>query len=88
MPIPSRRTNAVVSLILGLAAGAALPFVQVYLECGSAPASEACAWGKSLLPLTVSISAVLVGAFVAMGLFAILESRRAARPDEDQVEPE
>ena len=82
----SRRSNAIVSLAVGLAAGVALPFVQVYMQCRAAPQSEACVWGKSLLPLKVSISAVLVGAFVALGLFGILESRRPPPPEEDAKE--
>ena len=56
------------------------------MQCRAAPQSEACVWGKSLLPLTVSISAVLVGAFVALGLFGILESRRPPPPEEDAKE--
>ena len=82
----SRRSNAVVSLVIGLAIGVALPVVQVYLECGSAPRSEGCAWGRSLLPLTVSISAVLIGAVAALGLFRMLESRRDAGSGEANEE--
>ena len=78
----SRRANAIVSLVLGLAAGVALPFLQVSMECRT-PQSEACVWGKSLLPVTVSISAVFVGAFVAMALFGILEARRPPEPEPD-----
>ena len=80
----SRRANAVLSTILGFPAGAALPFLQVWLACG-APASEACVWGRALLPLTVSVSAALFGAIIALAIFGVLESRRpppANEPDE------
>ena len=80
-----RRANALVSLVVGLAAGVALPFLQVYMECRT-PQSEACVWGKALLPVTISISAVVVGAFVAMALFGILEARRPPQPDPDPKE--
>lgn len=73
----SRRANALVSLVAGFAIGIGLPFLQVWLACG-APESEACVWGRSLLPVTVSISAALFGAIIALAIFGVLESRRAA----------
>ena len=81
----TRRGNAILALALGFPAGAALPFVQVYLECRAA-ASEACVWGKALLPVTVSISAVFVGAFIALAIFGVLESRRRPVDEEDAKE--
>jgi fructose-specific phosphotransferase system IIC component len=76
--MPKWRTSAIVALILGPAIGAACPFIQVAFEC-RAPESEACVWGKALLPVSVTISAVLVGAVVAAALFLGLEWRRRAR---------
>ena len=73
----SRRAHAILALVLGFAIGVALPFLQVWLACGN-PQSEACVWGKSLLPLTVSLSAVLFGAIIALAIFGVLESRRTA----------
>ena len=81
----SRKANAIVALVLGLAAGVALPVVQVLLACRT-PASEACVWGKSMLPLTISISAVLVGAFFALAIFGVLEARRPPPPEEYEKE--
>ena len=81
----TRRANAVIALVAGFAIGVALPFIQVYLACGT-PESEACVWGKSLLPLTVSISAVLFGAIIALAIFGVLESRRPAPPEENLKE--
>lgn len=81
----SRRANAVMALVVGFAIGVALPFIQVYLACGS-PASEACVWGKALLPLTVSISAVLFGAIIALAIFGVLESRRPTPPEGEAAE--
>jgi len=81
----SRRANAIVSLVAGFAIGVSLPFVQTWLACG-APASEACVWGKALLPVTVSISAVLFGAIISLALFIVLESRRPAPAPEETGE--
>ena len=81
----TRRANAIVSLVAGFAIGIGLPFLQVWLACG-APESEACVWGKSLLPVTVSISAALFGAVLSLALFGILESRRPPPPQEPEGE--
>ena len=72
------RTSAIVALITGPLIGAAVPFVQLAFEC-RAPHSEACVWGKSLLPLGVVISGVVVGGILAVALFFLLEWRRRAR---------
>ena len=74
----SRRTSAIVALVVGPGIGAACPFIQLALEC-RAPHSEACVWGKALLPVSVTVSTVVIGALVAIGIFAVLERRRRAK---------
>ena len=63
MPRPSRST-----VILGVAAlviALSQPFIEVLWNCREGDrSSEACVWGKSLLPLTVGIGAVLVAPIV------------------------
>ena len=77
----SRRTSAIIALVVGPIAGAAYPFVQLALDC-RAPQSEACVWGKSLLPFTLAISVPLLGAVVSIAVFVLLEWRRKAQEDE------
>ena len=79
----TRRTAAIIALIAGPLIGAALPVAQVAIECHVAPQSEACVWGKSLLPLTVAVSVVVIGAIAAFAIFAVLQWRRAGDTDAD-----
>ena len=72
------------ALIGGAIVGAATPFVQVAFEC-RVPQSEACVWGKSLLPVSVAVSTVVVGSIVAIAIFALLEWRRRANEKNDDV---
>ena len=73
MPRPSRSTA-----ILGIAAliiALSQPFAEVIWHCREGyKASEACVWGKSLLPLTVGIGLVVVAPIV----FGVLCLIRAA----------
>ena len=80
--MPSRRRSALVALILGPAIGAAYPLVQLAFDC-RAPQSEACVWGKSLLPLTIAVSSVILGALFAAAIFAALEWRRRRKEGTD-----
>ncbi len=75
----SRRTSALIALVAGPAIGAACPYIQVTIEC-RAEHSEACVWGKALLPVSTAISTVVIGAIVGVILFALLEWRRRSRP--------
>jgi len=77
-----RRASAIIALVVGPIIGAACPFVQVAVEC-RAPASEACVWGKALLPVSVAVSTVVIGAIAAVGAFAFLEWRRRAKERTD-----
>lgn len=76
--MPSRRTALLVSLTIGLAAGASYPFIDLALAC-RVPASEACVWGKAYFPLTLGISLVLLGGLasaLAYGAIGWLRRRR------------
>jgi hypothetical protein len=51
--------------------GVGYPFVDVALACRM-PISEACVWGKAYLPLTLSVSVVVLGGVVTGLLYAVL----------------
>jgi len=56
--------RAIVSAIIGVIAGIAYPFIDVYVRC-RAPSSEACVWGNAYFMLTVAVSVPLIGAVAA-----------------------
>ncbi len=64
MAIPQSRWHRVGFALLG---GAALSLFKLMLHCRR-PISEACVWGKALLPITLPIEAIIFGA----GIFIIL----------------
>lgn len=71
----SRRFPFLTALCVGLIVGAGYPFVDVGLACRT-PTSEACVWGKAYLPLTLSVSVVVLGGVVTGLLYAVLIWRR------------
>src|SRR3954465_7028420 len=81
-PMSNSRTSAVIALIAGPAIGVALPIVQVAFECRE-PHSEACVWGKALLPVGLAVSGILVGTLSAVVIYALLERRRRSKQRND-----
>lgn len=77
----TRRASAITALILGAFVGVAYPFLQLAYDC-RAPQSEACVWGKALLPVSLAVSTVFIGAIAAGAIFAILVWRRRGNEDE------
>jgi hypothetical protein len=57
-----------VSIFLFLAFG--IPLAEVAWKCASAPTSEACVWGKSLLPIAIAFGAV-IGAVIGGGAWLL-----------------
>lgn len=76
----TRRASAITALILGAIVGVAYPFIQLAYDC-RAPQSEACVWGKALLPVSIAVSTVFIGAIAAFAIFAILEWRRRGKDE-------
>lgn len=70
------------ALCVGLTAGIGYPLVDLALAC-RVPISEACVWGKAYLPLTLSVSVVVLGGPVTGLLYAVLIWRRPSRDDAD-----
>jgi hypothetical protein len=71
----SRHFPFLTALCVGLIVGVGYPFVDVALAC-RVPISEACVWGKAYLPLTLSVSVVVLGGAVTGLLYAVLIRRR------------
>jgi hypothetical protein len=67
----SHRFPFLTALSVGLMVGVGYPFVDVALAC-RVPISEACVWGKAYLPLTLSVSVVVLGGVVTGLLYAAL----------------
>lgn len=81
----TRRASTITALVAGLAAGALYPLIETAISC-RAPDSEACVWGKALLPLEIAVSAFVVGIPLAIVVFLALEWRRRGR-GRDQARP-
>ena len=77
----SRRSSLLIALSIGLVVGAGYPLVDLGLAC-RAPGSEVCGWGKAYLPLTLSVSVVLLGGVVTGVLYAVLLWRRRRQRDD------
>jgi hypothetical protein len=80
--MPSRRFAFLTALCVGSIVGVGYPFVDVALAC-RVPISEACVWGKAYLPLTLSVSVVVLGDSVTGLLYAVMIWRRPSRDDAD-----
>jgi hypothetical protein len=80
----SRRSILITAIMVGLLAGVAYPLVDVAIAC-RVPTSEACVWGKAYLPLSLSLSIVVVGAMVTALVYGILIWRRRRQSSNDAV---
>ena len=79
-----RRLPFLIALIVGLTVGIGYPLIDVALACRT-PISEACVWGKAYLPLSLSISVVVLGGVVTGVLYAVLMRRRCPASRDDGV---
>ncbi|MFC5302846.1 hypothetical protein [Azospira restricta] len=79
-----RRFPFLTALGVGLTAGFGYPLVDLALAC-RVPVSEACVWGKAYLPLTLGVSAVVLGGPVTAVAYAMLRWRRRSRDDADRA---
>ena len=65
----SRRFPFLTALCVVGLIGAGYPLVDVGIACRT-PTSETCVWGKAYLPLTLSVSVVVLGGVVTGLLYA------------------
>jgi len=78
----SRLASVLVAVAAGAAVGFAYPYLELALAC-STPASEACIWGRAYFSLTLTVSLVVIGPIAAGVVYALLEwLRRRPRRDE------
>jgi hypothetical protein len=80
--LSGRARSLLAALVLGPALGLAVPFIELAYDCRR-PTSEACVWGKALLPVSIAVGIVLVGGLLAAALFALFEWRRTRKLDSD-----
>jgi hypothetical protein len=76
---PSRVSLA---LLIGLLAGVGTPLLDVRLNC-RVPDSEGCVWGKAYLPLSLSISVLVIGGIVFLLAYGVLVWRSSRGKDKD-----
>jgi NhaP-type Na+/H+ or K+/H+ antiporter len=76
-----RREALVVGLAIGALTGIGAPFVELWRDCRS-PESEACVWGRALLPVTLGVG-VIVGLVVGVAAYAVMRwwQRSTGRDD-------
>ncbi len=65
----SGRSRLVTALIVG-AVIAGMPYIELWLKCHQ-PESEACVWGRSYLPLSVTIGVMLALVAVVIVYFVL-----------------
>ena len=77
----SRTPAVLIALAVGSLMAFPLPLVEVWYKCRE-PVSEACVWGKALLPLTLSVFGVfgLLAGVITFLLVRAAQRRRATRP--------
>ena len=79
---PGRRFPFLTALGVGLTVGIGYPFLDIALAC-RVPISEACVWGKAYFPLTLGLSAVVLGGAVTGLLYAMLTRWRRGSSGDD-----
>ena len=78
----SRRPAFIAAGLVGLTLGVGVPLGELWRAC-RAPASEACVWGKALLPVSLSVGAAL-GLPAALVAFLVVRAwQRRGRPGGD-----
>jgi hypothetical protein len=84
MPTSTRsRTPALLgALALGATVAVGVPLFELWRACRT-PTSEACVWGKALLPVSLSVGAVL-GIAAAAVAYAALRAWQRHRSSRDQ----
>jgi len=82
-----RRSYLLTALVFGLIAGVGYPLVDLAVAC-RIPVSEACVWSKAYFPLTLGLSAVLLGSLVTGLFYAVLTGRSRSKPRDDPSEME
>ena len=73
-----------VRLAVAALIGVSVPLAELALAC-RVPVSEACVWGKALLPVSLGVGLVVVGP-IAFAILSALASR--GRTDDEPAEPE
>ena len=82
--MPSRRSNLIAALVVGLLVGVGYALVEIAVDCW-APSSEACFWGKQYLLFTLAASILIIGGAVAGLVYAGLRWLRNRQSNSDAV---
>jgi hypothetical protein len=77
--VHSRAVRLLIATAVGVIATLAVPYGNLWLKCQQ-PASEACIWSKAYLPLSLGLTAVILGVPVFVVTLMLLRRYAATRP--------
>jgi hypothetical protein len=77
--VHSRPVRVLVAAVVGVVAAVAVPYGNLWLKCLQ-PASEACVWSKAYLPLSLGLTAVILGVPVFVVTLMLLRRYASTRP--------
>ena len=76
-----------VRLAVAVLIGVGLPLAELALAC-RAPVSEACVWGKALLPVSLGVGLLVVGSIAFAILSAVASRWGKGEKGDEPAEPE
>jgi hypothetical protein len=77
--VHSRAVRLLIATLVGVLASLAVPYGNLWLKC-QVPTSEACVWSKAYLPLSLGLTAVILGVPVFVVALMLLRRYAATRP--------
>lgn len=77
--VHSRPVRLVIATLVGALAALAVPYGNLWIKC-QAPTSEACVWSKAYLPLSLGLTAVILGVPVFVVTLMLLRRYVATHP--------
>ncbi|MFN2565065.1 MAG: hypothetical protein ABR499_08675 [Gemmatimonadaceae bacterium] len=78
MNLDSRAVRILIATLVGVVAALAVPLGNLWLKCQQ-PASEACVWSRAYLPLSLGLTAVILGVPVFVVTLVLLRRYAATR---------
>jgi hypothetical protein len=77
--VHSRPVRLLIATLVGVLAALAVPYGNLWIKC-QAPTSEACVWSKAYLPLSLGLTAVILGVPVFVVTLMLLRRYVATHP--------
>jgi hypothetical protein len=77
--VHSRALRLLIATLVGVVAALSVPYGNLWLKC-QIPTSETCVWSKAYLPLSLGLTAVILGVPVFVVTLMLLRRYAATRP--------